>query len=53
MKKLLLLLYVIFSFSLLYAQEEVKIIDTKNDRIPILVNGEWSIMDHYIKLMHY
>lgn len=48
MKKLLLLLYVIFSFSLLYAQEEeVKIIDTKNDRIPILVNGEWSIMDHY------
>lgn len=31
----------------LYAQESVKFIDVKNDRIPILVDGEWEIMDHY------
>lgn len=46
-KKLFTLLCFLLSFCALGAQNDVKIIDVKNDKIPILVDGEWVIMDHY------
>lgn len=37
----------LLSFCVLCAQNSVKFIDVRNDKIPILIDGEWEIMDHY------
>lgn len=47
MKKYLVLFFFILSIFILNAQNNVKLIDVRNDKIPILVDGEWQIMDHY------
>ena len=47
MKKHLVLFFFILSIFILNAQNNVKLIDVRNDKIPILVDGEWQIMDHY------
>lgn len=37
----------LLSFCVACAQKSVKFIDVRNDKIPILIDGEWEIMDHY------
>lgn len=46
-KKIFSIIWMLISFCTLYAQNDVKFIDVKNDKIPILIDGEWEIMDHY------
>jgi len=47
MRKLFLFFTFVLSICVLKAQSDIKLIDVKNDKIPILVDGEWEIMDHY------
>lgn len=47
MRKVILFFVFMLSFCALQAQNNVQIIDVRNDKIPILVDGEWQIMDHY------
>ncbi|MDE6267389.1 MAG: hypothetical protein K2M07_08595 [Muribaculaceae bacterium] len=46
-KTIFSIICMLMSFCAIYAQNSVKFIDVRNDKIPILVDGEWEIMDHY------
>lgn len=46
-KKLFSIICMLLSFCVACAQKSVKFIDVRNDKIPILIDGEWEIMDHY------
>lgn len=48
MKRIAVIFLLIISIFNLKAQiDNIKIIDTRNDEIPLHVNGKWEIMDHY------
>lgn len=48
MKNIFLFISLLISAFIINAQDNViKILDARNDKIPILVNGEWQIVDHY------
>ena len=46
-KKLFSIICMLLPFCVLCAQKSVKFIDVRNDKIPIFIDGEWKIMDHY------
>lgn len=47
LKKLSVIICLLLTFCPVMAQNNVKFIDVRNDKIPILIDGEWEIMDHY------
>lgn len=47
MKKLFTIICLLLSIFAVRAQNSVKFIDVRNDKIPILIDGEWESMDHY------
>ncbi|MGM9816656.1 MAG: hypothetical protein ACI304_06315 [Lepagella sp.] len=51
MKNLSTIFCLLLSFCAIHAQNSVMCIDVNNDKIPILVDGEWEMMDHY-KVLH-
>lgn len=46
LKKLFAFIYLLLPFYSTQAQNNVKLIDVRNDKIPILVDGKWEIMNH-------
>lgn len=47
LKKLSVIICLLLTFSSIKAQQNVKFIDVKNNKIPILIDGKWEIMDSY------